>query len=285
MDKRVAAIGGVLLVVGGGIATAAYTVGSPSWHVVSHRPTFWIGLAVAAFGAVMGIVGVLPSDTEIPEEHRTILRDTVRRIDGSVTDNTRINYGDPANGPERRKAAFETHYRKSKPLLEAVREWDRAVHALNMAEAQLHTHLHIRKDELGIQVPAYDGDLIVETFQEWTVGRARRNELSNEIGINWVGFGDELFPGPGSTSAAWVTVQHVDGESDDEGRNRATERRTPVDQLLREAQTWPEVLQIGPLWKRVRELKTPTHDAIQPALIRETFRTDRRCPFCKENRR
>ena len=148
MHNRVAAIGGVLLVVGGGIAAAAYTVGSPSWHVVSHRPAFWIGLAIAVVGAVMGIVGVLPSDTEIPEEHRAILRETVRQIERSVTDYTRINYGDPADGPERRKAAFESHYRKSKALLEATRGWDREVHALNMAEAQLDTHLHLRKDEI-----------------------------------------------------------------------------------------------------------------------------------------
>ena len=134
-------------------------------------------------------------------------------------------------------------------------------------------------------MPAYDGDLIVQTFKGWTVGRARRNELSNEITMNWVGFGDELFPGPGSTAAAWVTVPHVDGESADEWRNRAAEHHQPVDQLLQEAQTWPEVLQIGPLWQRVRELQGPAHNMLQPALIRETFRTERSCPFCSENRR
>jgi hypothetical protein len=284
MDNRAGAIGGVILTVGATIGVAAYTVGSPTWDKVCHRPAFWVGVLVALIGVVMGIAGYALPDGEVTEGHRTTLQGTVRTMEQAVANFTRIQYGDPATGPERRKAAFEIHFRRSQHLLRALREWDREVHDLAKAEADLNLHLHIRKDELGIHVPAYDETAIIETFQNWTVGRARRGELSDAIDIGWVGYGDNLFPGPGS-SDAWITVPRVDGESNDDWRQRATDLRMPVDQLLAEVQTWGEGRRIGSLWKSIRRLQKPTAETIQPALLRERFRIERQCPICRENRK
>jgi hypothetical protein len=283
-NRAVIASGSALVAIGALMATLAGTIGSPSWQVVSHRPVFWVGIFLALLGAVMTVLGVLPSDDEIPTQHKTTLRDTVQKIDTSITGYARIDFGDAASGPERRKEAFEAHFRKSKPLLAALKRWDEVVHQLNMAEAQLLTHLHIRGGELEIQVPMYDENLIITDIHQTTIGRARRNELSQNVEFQWQGFGDALYPAPGYMTP-WITIGRSDGETDEAWRSRATERRAPVDQLLQEAQTWTETLQIGPLWKEVRTLQAPTSIAVQPILTRETFRISRRCPFCKENSR
>ena len=272
-----------MFTIGAGMAIAAYTIGSPTWTTIRHRPIFWIGLGVAVLGVVMGVVGALQLDKEVPEDHRAALRGTVRAMEGAVANFARINYGDAATGPERHKASFEAHFRRSDQLLRALREWDREVHDLAIAEADLNFHLHIRSDELGIQVPGYDENTILATFQDWTVGRAKRNELSNALSINWGGFGDAL--SPAGSGAAWVTVPGIDGESLDEWRERATEARKPVDELLADAQTWGEGKRIGSLWKSIRALQKPTEEAIQPALLRERFTTERRCPICRVNRK
>jgi hypothetical protein len=281
MGKRVAAVGTVLLVVGGAIVAASYTVGSPPWSVVFHRPAFRAGLAVGLVGAVMCVLGVFRSDTEVLPEHRGLLRGTARMIEAAVKNYRRLDYGDTAAGAERRRVAFEIHFRRSESLLRSLREWDSKVHALDMAKAELRTHLHIRKDELGIQEPTYDESLI-ETLYEWTVTGAKQNEPPDAIGINWWGFDDVLSPAP--STASWIRVTRLGGETDDEWRERVDEKRQPVDQLLQEAQTWPEARRIGPLWKDIRGLRGPTSDAIGQALLREKFLVARRCPFCKENR-
>jgi hypothetical protein len=282
VNKRAFGVGAILVALGIAAVTAAWSVGSPSWFVVSHRPVFWIGLVVAAIGAVMQVVSILHPNAEIPAEHRAVLRETVRNVNDSVAANSRINYGDTPNGPERRKAAFDAHFRKSKPLIKILTDWDSSVHKLKMAEAKLHTHLHIRKDELEIRVPSYDESVIIDNLYNWVVAEARQANPS-VIQINWRGFGHSLYPGLAHT-APWITVPRIDNETDDEWRARATEMHRPVDQLLDEAQTWQETLQIGPLWKEVRRLQKPTADALQSALIREVFKVARHCPFCDENR-
>jgi hypothetical protein len=279
-------VGASLIAVGGvvvGVSAAIY--GPKGWTVLSHNRPFQVGFGLVLLGAIMTLVwAMLPKDrTPIPEKHRQALSESVELLRSSILNARPLNYGGTDHLSIRREKAFTSHFGKSKELLKVLKKWDKAAQGFERAKSDLLLHLRVRANELAIDYPEFNVELITSSIQQTAIARAQTSQRTIPFTVEWSGFGDQI--SPSGTTEPWITVGSIQGEDIEDWRGRVRKRTERIERINKEAQMWDEAIAIEKSYNEAVGMRSNLIHLLEVAKDREIFLTVASCPVCQDNRR
>ena len=280
------ALGGVLIAIGIFVAgICAAILGPDGWSVLRHAGAFQSGTGVTVVGVLMTLAGLLLPDHRptIPAGHLASVRDTLQRLQASISSLRVINYGD-ADDSERRRRAFRSHFRRSRRLRWQLRTYERRAASLQKAKASLRARITQQASVLGIQAPDYDARFIINGITATTVARAEQGQLDFPFNFGWNGSDVDGGIHPGGTYDYWLVVKKMPAETLEDWKARVATHTEPIESLFSSAQMWDETIAMVKFRNQALPLQRSVAPLLRQAMEREIFRTVRRCPVCRDNR-
>lgn len=248
-----------------------------------------MGLACLGGGLLLVLL-LLVGRPQPNQDHRGQLRGTLEAARAAIELDRKCNYIDPIYATVE-GSAFRAHFRR---LTRKLPPWNAAVDRKDTAREQLLERFKREGQERGFNGHPYRGDVIARGFTGVLAKRAVAGKLDEALPLDGYGQGKVWTEGYVVTQGPHEGL-HIDHDRDwavdmsgisEKGfQFHADQRVEPVNKLLREAQAWPEALELEESSRALAEFdKEPLLDAISKTQDKRRYGYRRRCPYCRPPR-
>lgn len=203
--------------------------------------------------------------------HDQQLRATLEHLQIRLGQQTELDFGDPIGGMQLYRRAFAAHFPQ---LLARVQEWNAAVRAVEAAHSDYATTLVVEADELGIEPPTYDREVILRALSE-------RTRPSLHLALEEWNPGDVPVRGydDGRVELAGVLIKVPKPVAP----AHLQKLLGPVTELCMRAREFPEVETIARTQDALTALIQPFLDEVRLELFVDSIRIVADCPVCQRN--
>jgi len=219
----------------------------------------------------------------IGPEHLEHLRGLLAQIDAAIADEREVFSLGPL-GNDFEYSMIAAHFNPLDPDLKA---WDDTVAERRAAPRRLREKFSDEVVARDLNNPPYDGHVIAEDLSEMTERRSLRGQLDAPLILDrgpdsiWRGWADGSINIVGHPEPAIKLLQLVTPEEIEKAENLIA----PVNELIRDAQTWSEARAVRAAAERLEAFpREQLRETLRRLRMVETIRESDKCPLCQLNR-
>ncbi|MBV9165993.1 MAG: SIR2 family protein [Solirubrobacterales bacterium] len=219
----------------------------------------------------------------IPPEHLERLRGLLTATDAAIANEREVLFLGPLE-KEFERGIISAHFG---PLIPDLRTWDEAVREHREAPRKLREKFSEEVLARGLNNPPYNGHVIAQHLSDMTERGSLAGQLNAPLVLDrgpdsiWSGWADgsmniEKRPEPAIKLPQLVTPEELE---------TAENLIAPVDELIRDAQTWREAAAVREAFHRLQAFpREQLRETIRRLTMAETIRQSDECPLCQLNR-